>query len=153
MKKYIVLLISLLSLSSISCFRSANKEHRAEKYLIKKLTLNQAQQTALTTAIKEYNLLFVDSKKTLQETKELIKLEAQKEQFNSDAVANALQERLDDFSAMIPEYMAIFGEFHAQLTPQQRQELGELIGKKLYKKHHRRYKNQDSYDKQNKKGY
>jgi Spy/CpxP family protein refolding chaperone len=151
MKKYIItLLVFVLALSLASCFRGGRGHH---KYVTKKLDLTAEQQQKLESSMEEYKSLWKESKKIMEEMKEIVALEVQKDAIDKEALSQSLQNKMNQISEMIPGYVDIFAEFHAGLDAPQKAKLADFVkehkGKKHRRGHHKKKDHDDDDDNDN----
>ena len=144
-KKYSKLvLVFLLLIFLSSCFRGRSGGEKIQNKISEKLDLNTEQQTALQSAITKYKDLFNKSKNMADEMKADLLAAVQKEAFDEKSIATNLQNQINKLNAMIPDYIRIFSDFHAQLTQEQKKTLADLMKrydeqrKQYYKKHPRK---------------
>lgn len=152
-KKYsamlVLLLLALLTVVLVGCFRGGKYPERMQKHISKKLELTQEQQASLKVSVKQYQSLWKESKDIVEQMKETIILEIQKDKVDGDSVGQQLQDKINEINAMVPKYTTLFADFHATLDASQKAKLAEIAkdyDDKKGRKKHRRNKKGGGYD-------
>ena len=145
MKKYTIVLLVIL-LIAVGCFRGGSKGERMQKYIAEELSLTPLQQDELKAGWEEYKNLAKNSNKIIMDTRDFIYGELQKDNIDKDFVSKKIQEKVNELNSMVPDYVNIFADLHTKLTPEQKVKLQELV--KEHKEHrgkHKKYRRYKGY--------
>ena len=128
MKKYIIYLLTLLLVLSVaSCFGGRSG---VERYLTRKLDLNQEQQSILKDSNKTVRKLVRESRKKMHSIRGKIAANFSQDEFDAVATSTEIQQAIAEFSETIPTYAGAISQFHQSLSAEQKTVLNEMIEKR-----------------------
>ena len=111
--------------------------NRMTSWLSEELNLNSSQVQQLESVHNSVMDQRANMRDTMEEIHELMVTEVKKDSFNAQDLTKQISSKLDTLKQSIAPVAASFSNLHSSLTPNQKQQLSELIEDRRFHRFHR----------------